>query len=120
MARLIISIILFLVLAVFVVINVPYKTTINLFGLVIQDVSVVAVVLMSLVTGILYSFATYLINYLVKLRKQKLKKAHELNREKEKQLVEREKQLKSSPQQAALPDEPRADRESESKRGKKR
>ena len=51
MVRLILNIVLFIILAVFVVINLPYKTSVNLFSWVIEEVSVVAVVLMSFVLG---------------------------------------------------------------------
>jgi len=101
MVRLILNIVLFLVLAVFVAINMPYRTTINLFSYVVEDISTVAVILITLAVGIIYSFITYFVNFLVRRRREKLKKSKQLTQEKEKQLQKREKDIEAAHRQGS-------------------
>jgi uncharacterized integral membrane protein len=62
--RLVISIILLIALCVLVVMNVNYKTSINLFWKTFDQVSVVAIALVSFVFGVVYSFFLYAARYL--------------------------------------------------------
>ena len=62
MTRLVFSIIFLVVLAVFIAFNAQYTTDINLFGYRLEAVPTVAVVLLTLVAGVVYSFGLYLIN----------------------------------------------------------
>ena len=64
MIRLIISILMLLVLTVFITMNVSYTTSINLFGYMIKQISTVAVILVSIAAGVVYSFFYYLLTYL--------------------------------------------------------
>ncbi len=93
MVRLIFNIIFLVILAVFVALNMSYKTDINLFSLKMEEVSVVAVVLLSLVTGVLYSFLFYITNYFGKLRKEKIHKRADSAKKKEQELKDREKNI---------------------------
>ena len=93
MVRLIINILILIVLAVFVALNMPYKTGLNIFGWQLEEVSVVAVVLVSLVAGVLYSFGFYVMNYMTKVKRSKLKEKSKTTREKEKELKAKEKDL---------------------------
>ena len=86
MIRLIFHIILLAVLAVFVALNVSYTTTIDLFGYLIEDISTVAVVLVSLIAGVLYSFIYYVLNLLRKSGIRRAKKKQKEVKEKEKLL----------------------------------
>jgi F0F1-type ATP synthase membrane subunit b/b' len=101
MVRLILNIILFILLAVFVAINMPYTTTINLYGFVMEDISTVAVILITLAIGIVYSFITYFVNFLVKKRREKIKKTRQQAQEKEKQLKIKEKDFEAAQKQSA-------------------
>ena len=103
MVRLIVSIVLLIVLAAFVALNVQYTATVNIFGLVVENTSVVAVVLISLVVGILFSFVMYLFNYIVKSRREKLKERSERSKVKEKELAKREKEIVNVERQVLEP-----------------
>lgn len=111
MIRLILNIILFILLAVFVAINMPYTTTINLYGYVLEDISTVAVILITLAAGIVYSFVTYFVNYLIKRRREKAKKTKQQTQEKQKELQKKEKDFEAAQKQSAgSSDEPASKR----------
>jgi uncharacterized integral membrane protein len=93
MIRLIINILTLIVLAVFVSMNVAYKTTINLFGYRYDDISTIAVILISLVGGVVYSFIYYLLTYLNKSEKLKIRNKHKNAKLKEKELKDKEKNI---------------------------
>ena len=101
MIRLIFHIILLGILAAFVAINMPYTTTINLFGYMLEDVSSVAVVLVSLVIGVLYSFVYYVLSYFRKSGIKRAKKRQEVTKDREKELKEKQKQLESHPAESS-------------------
>ena len=71
MIRLIINIITLLVLAVFIAMNVSYETSINLFGYKYDNISTVAVIIVALVSGVLYSFFYYFLTFISKSEKLK-------------------------------------------------
>ncbi len=93
MIRLIINILTLIVLAVFVTMNVAYKTSINLFGYKYDDISTVAVILIAIVAGVLYSFLFYLLTFISKSKKVKIQKKHKNTKLKEKELKDKEKNL---------------------------
>ncbi len=93
MIRLIINILTLVVLAVFVAMNVAYKTSINLFGYKYDDISTVAVILIALVAGVLYSFLFYLLTFINKSEKLKIRNKHKNTKLKEKELKDKEKHL---------------------------
>ena len=76
MIRLVINILTLVVLAIFISMNVAYKTTINLFGYRYDDISTVAVILIALVGGVVYSFIYYLLTYISKSEKLKIRNKH--------------------------------------------
>jgi uncharacterized integral membrane protein len=93
MLRLIVNIVLLIILVVFIALNVVYRTTINLFGMVLEDVSVVAVVLMAIVFGIVYSFITYVIMFFLRKKRERLRKNRDQTKQKERELKERERDV---------------------------
>ena len=97
MVRLIINILFLIVLAVFIALNVSHTTSVNIFGHVVENVSVVAVILLSIVLGVMYSFLFYITSYFGKVRKGKLKEQTVFAKKKEKELKTREKNLLKSP-----------------------
>ncbi len=97
MMRLIFHLVLLAVVAIFVALNVSYTTSINLFGYMIEHISTVAVVLISLIAGVLYSFIYYALSYIRKSGIQRQKRREEKTKDREKELKEREKQLDSAP-----------------------
>lgn len=96
MVRLIINIVFLIILAVFIALNAPYKTSVNIFGFKVEDVSVVAVIIVTLVIGVVYSFFFYASNYLVKMRKQKLKARDQSSKQMAKELQGKEEDLKAT------------------------
>lgn len=105
MVRLIFSIIFLLILAVFIAFNASYTTGLNLFGYKLESVSVVAVVLITLVVGVLYSFGLYLTTYFSKKQSSKLKNKKRKTDEKEKQLQSQEKELQTARETLEKPPE---------------
>ena len=95
MIRLIFSIIFLIILAVFIVFNAAYTTEVNLFGYKMESVPTVAVVLLTLVVGVLYSFCLYLTSYFSKKQSYKLKNRKQKNEAKAKELESKEKELKT-------------------------
>lgn len=89
MIRLIYSIVLLVVLAVLVVFNARYTTTFSLFGRGFEEVPVIAVALVSFVLGVIYSFVFYVLRFLDKRRRVKLKQRGEQVRTRERELQER-------------------------------
>ena len=88
MISLIFNILMLVILAAFVAFNVPYTTSVNLFGYVVEEISTVAIILISLVAGVLFSFLFYLAEGVRKAgRKRQKVKVKEL-KEKEKALKE--------------------------------
>jgi TRAP-type C4-dicarboxylate transport system permease small subunit len=127
MVRLILNIVLLVILVVFVALNMQYRTAVNIFGLALEEVSVVAVVLVSLAVGIVYSFITYLLNYFSRLRRERLKKNRELTKQKEQELKERERSMvsaerkrTSSPVEESSTEHEQAPDRSRKKKGAKR
>ena len=111
MVRIIINIVLLVILAIFVALNMPYKTGVNIFGWKLEEISVVAVMIISLVVGVLYSFSFYVTSYLSKASKKKIKLKSQITKEKEKELLEREKNVEVMTDEVApqpeLIDEPK-------------
>jgi uncharacterized integral membrane protein len=93
MIRLVVSIVLMVILAVFIALNMPYQTTINLFGYILEQISVVAVVILAMVAGIIYSFGLYLTNYFAKRRKAKVKLKTDNLKQKEKEFKIEERKV---------------------------
>lgn len=101
MVRLIFSIVLFIILAVFVALNAQYTTTINFFSYVIEEVSVAAVVTITMAVGVLYSFMLYVSNYLAKARAERLKEQKLKNKERANELAAKEKAIEQAPAETA-------------------
>lgn len=93
MIRLIINIIALIILAIFIALNVSYETSINLFGFKYENISTVAVIIISLVFGVLYSFFYYLLTYISKSEKLKIRNKHKKTKLKEKELKDKEKNI---------------------------
>lgn len=93
MIRLIINITALIILAVFIAMNVSYETSINLFGFKYENISTVAVIIISLVSGVLYSFFYYLLTYISKSEKLKIRNKHKQTKLKEKELKDKEKNI---------------------------
>ena len=105
MIRLIANIVFFVVLAVFVAMNTKFTTQVNLFGFKMEDVSSVAIILIAMAVGVVYSFSFYLTNYFVKRSKTRQKGRKMLNTQKSKELNEREKLLEAVGNEIQAPDQ---------------
>ena len=124
MIRLILNILMLVLLAVFIALNVSFETSINLFGFRYDNISTVAVIIISLVTGVLYSFVYYLLTYISKSEKSKIKNKHKQTKQKEKELKTKEKNIdktieervkESTPEQADPVDRELAEAENKAK-----
>ena len=93
MIRLIINIFTLLVVAVFIAMNVSYETSINLFGYKYDNISTVAVIIVALVSGVLYSFFYYFLTFISKSEKLKTRNKSKQAKLKEKELKSKEKNI---------------------------
>ena len=93
MIRLILNIFTLIILAVFIALNVSYETSINLFGFKYDNISTVAVIIIALVSGVLYSFVYYLLTYISKSEKSKIRTRYKQAKLKEKELKNKEMNL---------------------------
>jgi uncharacterized integral membrane protein len=93
MIRLIINIATLIILAIFIAMNVSYETSINLFGFKYDNISTVAVIIVSMVSGVLYSFVYYLLTFISKSEKLKMRNKGKQAKLKEKELKTKEKNI---------------------------
>jgi len=93
MIRLIINIATLIILAIFIAMNVSYETSINLFGFKYDNISTVAVIIVSIVSGVLYSFVYYLLTFISKSEKLKMRNKGKQAKLKEKELKTKEKNI---------------------------
>lgn len=93
MARLVFNIAFLIILAIFIALNVTNTTSVNIFGKTIENVSVVAVILLSIVLGVLYSFLFYLSHHLRRMSRERMREQQTFSREKERELRKREKEV---------------------------
>jgi uncharacterized integral membrane protein len=73
MTKLIASAVILVALAILVILNVNYKSTINLFGAQLDNVSVVVIALAGFALGIIYSVLLHITNRVARRRKVSLK-----------------------------------------------
>ena len=106
MVRLIFSIVFLIILAVFIAFNARFTTDMSLFGHELTAVPTVAVVLLALVAGVLYSFGLYLLTYFAKRRAVKVKELKRQNAEKERALKTKEQELESVKSALPQPESP--------------
>lgn len=90
MARFIVHVIFLVVLAVLIVLNISYRTGVNVFGYEIENASVVVVMLLSFVSGALYALYAFFTYSISRRRRVKQKGRTLLNTQREQMLSERE------------------------------
>ncbi len=90
MAKLIASAVVLVALAVLIVLNVNYKSAVNLFGAQFENVSIIVIAIAGFVLGIIYTVIIYVINLSNKQKKAAQKKKREDLKQKEAELKQRE------------------------------
>ncbi len=104
MARLIITLGLLVILALFIGLNFSYRTTVNVFGWKLQDAPSIIVILASFIAGILLSLSLYFLRFLSKRSRRRLQERIDAARKKEEELAGRERTLQAqATADAALP-----------------
>lgn len=93
MIRLIFNVVFLIVIAIFIALNLPFVTTINLFGRVYEEVSVIVVIILSLVLGVVYSLVFNLVSHIATIDRERLKERAIVSRQREKELETREKYI---------------------------
>jgi uncharacterized integral membrane protein len=86
MARIIVTIVLLVALAVLITMNLGYSSPVNLFGFKFESVPTVVVGILSFVLGVIYSFALYFVRFLSRSYRKGLKKRDQDVRKREEQL----------------------------------
>ncbi len=89
-AKLIVSALILIALAVLIVLNFNYRSTVNLFGAQFENVSVIVIAIAGFVLGVIYTVIIYVINLLNKRKKESQKKKREGLKQKEVELRQRE------------------------------
>jgi uncharacterized integral membrane protein len=89
--RLIVTLILLVILAVFIGLNIPYRTTVDIFGWRLEDAPSIIVIFASLALGIVLSLAVYVSANLAKRRTKSLRARVTAAQERELELAKREK-----------------------------
>ena len=91
MARLIAILVLLVILAILIALNLPYRTTVDIFGWRLEDAPSIIVIIASVALGIVVSIAVYVVSHLGKRRKHKLKTRTAVAEERVRELGEGEK-----------------------------
>ncbi len=90
MVRIIVTVVLVVLIAVLVWMNVPFKTTVSLFGAQYTDVPVVAVAALSFALGIVYSLFIFFTRYLRRRAKNSIDTRRRAISERERLVAEKE------------------------------
>ena len=110
MARIIVTVILVVVLAVLVSMNLGFTTSVNLFGTRFDSVSVVAVAALSFAVGVVYSLFIYIGRFLNRREKRGLANRDRTLTERERDLANRQADADHAPaaeeQAAGEPENP--------------
>jgi uncharacterized integral membrane protein len=107
MARLIVTLGLLVILVVFIGLNLPYRTTVDLLGWRLPEVPSITVIMVSFIAGILLSLGFHFLGLLTKRNRLKLQERMNAARKKEEELAAREKALQSKgPAEVAPPPPP--------------
>jgi uncharacterized integral membrane protein len=93
MARVILSIVFLLILAVVIVLNIGNVTAFNVFGWKVEGFPVTAIAIVSFVLGVLYSFLYYLLRYFSKMRRERMAKRGKELKDREQSLKLKEKSM---------------------------
>jgi uncharacterized integral membrane protein len=112
MVRLIVGGVILIALAILLILNVNYKSSLNLFGAQLQDVSVVVIAVVGFLLGIVSSIVLHVGNLISRQRKSSQKKTRQGLKEKEADLKVREE----SAQPAVSEENPRVKAKAGSKR----
>jgi len=107
MGRIIVTVVLVVVFAVFVALNIGFTTSVNLFGRRFDDVQVVSVVALSFAAGVVCSLFIYIGRSLNRREKRGLADRDRVLAEREKTLARRQAGAKPAPKSPPEPDIPR-------------
>jgi uncharacterized integral membrane protein len=107
MGRIIVTVVLVVVFAVFVALNIGFTTSVNLFGSRFDDVPVVSVVALSFAAGVVCSLFIYIGRTLHRREKRGLADRDRVLAEREKTLARRQAGAKQAPSSPPEPDIPR-------------
>lgn len=111
MARIIVTVILVVVLAVLVSMNLGFTTSVNLFGTRFDSVSVVAVAALSFAVGVVYSLFIYIGRFLNRRAKRGLANRDRDLTERERNLANRQADADHAPVTVESKTEPTAEEE---------
>lgn len=109
MARIIVSMLLLVVLAVLVSFNLGFTTSVSLFGARFDQVPVMAVALLSFALGVLFSLVLYVGHFLHTRKREALVKRHKEISEREAKVAERESEASHAAETAAATEASDAD-----------
>jgi cell shape-determining protein MreC len=89
-ARIILTIVFLVALAVLIILNIGATAAVNVFGWTIEELSVTVVALVGFVAGVLYSFIFYFMSYIERGRRERLARRKQKLKNQEEELKSRE------------------------------
>jgi uncharacterized integral membrane protein len=93
MARIIITVIFLIAIAILIILNIGSGAPVNLFGWKVEEMPVSVVAIISFVAGVLYSFIFYLMSYIERGRRDRLAKRKMRLRNQEAELKTRQQEV---------------------------
>lgn len=100
MVWVIVNVIFLLIVGILMILNAGNPAELNFFGLINKDITTVGVLIVGFLSGVIYSFAMYLVNHFRKLgvsifkkKKEKVKRLETDVKEKEREVTQKEKDL---------------------------
>jgi uncharacterized integral membrane protein len=93
MARIIITVIFLIAIAVLIILNVGANAAVNIFGWKVEEMPVAAIAIVSFVAGVVYSFIFYLMSYFERGRRERLERKKKKLKDQEADLKTRESEV---------------------------
>ncbi len=93
MARIIITVIFLIAIAVLIILNIGSNAPVNVFGWKVEEMPVSVVAIVSFVVGVLYSFIFYLMSYIERGRRDRMDKRKKKLKSQEAELKSREQEV---------------------------
>lgn len=93
MARIIITVIFLLAIAILIILNIGANAAVNVFGWKVEEMPVSVVAIVSFVAGVLYSFIFYLMSYIERGRRERMDKKKQRLKSQEAELKSREQEV---------------------------
>jgi uncharacterized integral membrane protein len=93
MARIIITVVFLIAIAILIILNIGSNAPVNVFGWKVEEMPVSVVAIVSFVAGVVYSFIFYLMSYIERGRRERMDKKKRKLKSQEADLKSREQEV---------------------------